>query len=463
MSTPRSVADFDSATGLVRALAAALHDQPHLRLGRSRLAAAAVASSGLLPERARTRVFAYAGGREAIPPKELSAVDPEAFSRWVVSQYGPRRAPAVAVGSSNGAVMHLCAAAGLPWLPQTFLVPVRRNSTPDDCTSDAGLAAQQSRDLLARRTDLHIHQMHDPNQDRLMVTRLAYFRMKLGRLTAAYRDYLRSVLPPGGTIVVVNCSLTWPVTRLGARHVYQHGAVGGLAPEEYVDGSPRVAEFLERNGSAMRSWRYPPVDGDAPEAEWGFEPALSEDVAAFADEHGYRVVELRFDHPDTPGSLVADVYREWFACTGEPSQRLLAETFICVEPTWALGTRTVPLWLSFGTEPALRHLENHLDRAGPEAYREVLVTLFAHGVRSAGYAPAPRWLEAVRQRSLDAALAGVRADQWPADFATLVNYSRSLHRRMPTSPGRTPTMPFDSIEHQVAAAGPAYGVEWRVW
>ena len=36
------------------------------------------------------------------------------------------RYPAVMIGSSNGALTHLAAACGVPWLPQTVLVPVRR-------------------------------------------------------------------------------------------------------------------------------------------------------------------------------------------------------------------------------------------------------------------------------------------------------------------------------------------------
>jgi hypothetical protein len=459
MSTPPFVADFDSSTGLVRALAASLHHQPFVRLGRSRAEATAVVASRALPRVVRRRAFAIAGGREAIHPAALTSVDPEEFARWVVDQYGPRRVPAVAIGSSNGAMIHLCAALGIPWLPQTFLVPVRRNSDPDDCVRDTTLAAGEAAALLEREPGLQIHQMHDPNQDRLMVTRLGYFRMKLRALPDAYRKYLEAVLEPGGMLIVVDCGLTWRRTQLRERHVYQHGAVGGLRPEEYDEGGPRVAGFLAEQAAAATAWQFPPVDGCSPEAEWGFESALRCDVGKFAQSAGHRVCALTFPDPESLSSVVADTYRAWYAELDETADRLLAETFLCVEPTWALATRTVPLWLSFGTEPALARLDRYLeDRSGD--FDQLLVTLFPHGVRSAGYAAADRWVTTGEHHRLPTRLVGVDARKWPADFASLVRYSNELHR-IDARRDAPPTMPIDFAVEQLCRLGPSAGVTWQ--
>ncbi|HWA67760.1 MAG TPA: hypothetical protein VG899_15470 [Mycobacteriales bacterium] len=458
-SPPRFVADFDSATGLVRALAAALHREPYRRLGRSRTAAHLVRASGLLPEQIRKQTFCRYGATEGVRPDQLVDVDPERFSSWVTERYGPRRCPAVAIGSSNGAIMHLCAAMGVPWLPQTFLVPVKRRGDPDDCRSDASLAATTSQRLLEREPGLQIHQMHDPNQDRLMVARIAYFRMKLRALTEAYRRYLRDTLVPGGTILVVDCTTAWPVTRRGERHVYQQGAVGGLDPEEYVDGSERVSRFLSEQRASVGTWDFPGVDDHSPEAEWGFEQALADDLAALASAEGYRLVRIRFPDPQSPSGLVADIYRDWFAGMGERPSRLVAETFICVEPTWMLATRSVPLWLTFGTEPSLATLDTYLAAADRPALAELLVTLFPHGVRSAGYAAAERWLEVGTERGMVTELAGVAARRWPADFASLVNYSDSLRRFGSPLPLPAP-LPIEHVEQAVVAGGERYGVQW---
>ncbi len=458
MSAPSFVAEFDSATGLVRALAAALAREPYLRLGRSRLTEAAVRASRALPEPARTAVFARSGAAEGIKPKALSTVRPERFSRWVTTQYGGHRRPAVAIGSSNGAVMHLCAAMGIPWLPQTFLVPVRRRADPDDCVGDAALAAAESEALLSAQPMLAIHQMHDPNQDRLMVRHIAYFRMKLCALTAEYRRYLTHVLPPGGTILIVDGGVRWPVTRRGPRHVYQQGAVGGLTPEEYVDGSDRVRAFLAEQHAKTREWRFPPVDEWAPEAEWGYEPALTADIHAFAEHYGYRVARLTVDSPDAAGPVVADVYREWYAAMGQPVTRLLAETFVCAEPGWALATGTVPLWLTFATEPALDVLSKYLGDS--EGFTDLLITLFPHGVRSAGYASVQRWCHAALDHGIAPTIAGVDADKWPADFAALATYAGELNRRVPAGE-YPPRLSLADAAAAVSRHGRAHGVEWR--
>jgi hypothetical protein len=457
MSVPRFVADFDSSTGLVRGLAAALHQQPHRRLGRSWLAALAVRGSRAVPERPRTAAFRRSGAAEGLSPDDLVDVAPEEFGSWVASMYGPRQCEAVAVGSSNGAVMHLCAAMGIPWLPQTFLVPVRRSADPDDCMRDASLAGASTARLLASQPDLQIHQMHDPNQDRLMVAKIAYFRMKLRALTDSYRSYLRRTLAPGGTIIVIDCTTSWPVTRRGDRHVYQHGAVGGLMPSEYDEGSPRVARFLGDQGADVRRWEFPTTDEESPEAEWGYEPAMDADIHAFADAEGYRVTRLRFPTPESPSALVADIYRDWYVGEGADATRLLAETFICVEPSWALATRSVPLWLTFGTEPSLEKLSDYL-RERPE-HRELIVTLFPHGVRSAGYAAAERWVLAGKRLGVPTSLAGVRTTQWPADFASLVNYQRALDRTATRQPF-LPPLRLDRAEAAIRRDGKAHDVQW---
>jgi hypothetical protein len=319
------------------------------------------------------------------------------------------------------------------------------------------LASAESAALLAASPALAIHQMHDPNQDRLMVRNIAYFRMKMLALTATYRRFIARTLAPGGTILIVNTSLKWPVSRRRGRHVYQEGAVGGIAPEEYVHGSPRVARFLAEQDAKVRGWQFPPATEWAPEAEWGYEPALGADVRSFAAREGYRVEELCFETPDAMGPVVADAYQDWYAANGRPARRLLTETFICTEPGWALGTNTVPLWLTFGTEPSLETFAKYL--ANGSTFDEVAITLFAHGVRSAGYAAADRWLQVARDHGAEATFAGVDPHRWPSDFATLATYGEALHRLAPSGPRPRP-MSLDHARAAVERFGPPYGVTW---
>lgn len=432
MRSPRYLTDFDSSTALVRALGCALHEQPFRHLGSGPVMGALVRAAGILPKQLAANSFSVGGAAVAIRARQLRRVSAQRFAQWTVDCYPRRPVGAIAIGSSNGAVMHLAAALGSPWLPQTFLTTVRRRSRPDDPTADVELGRRVVPPLLERERDLQIHQMHDPNQDRLMLERLAYLRITLRRLPVAYRSYIRSVLPPGGTIVVVDCTLRWPVVHLGERHVFQIGAVGGLAPSDYAD-----------------RWSYPEPDGDAPEAEWGLETELTEDVLRLAREDGYRVVRLSFDHPDAPGPFVADAYRRWYADEGFPVDRLLVETFINVEPYWALATRTVPLWTTFPVQHSLRAATDYLDSVSE--WREIAVTLFAHGTSSEGLAPANAWQRLAGRASRRGTLPGIDLRRWPTDLASLDRYAPALRRDR--SPALMPrrSIPWSTVREALAS------------
>src|SRR3712207_1286624 len=130
--------------------------------------------------------------------------------------------------------------------------------------------------------------MQDPNQDRLMLEHIRYFRMKWRRVPRAYEAWLTRSLAPGATLLISECRLRWPVTRLGERHVFQFGGHGGLPPEGYRDPSPTVRAFLARENSPRRAWTPPDADEDAAEAEWGLSASFKADVSRLARRHGWR-------------------------------------------------------------------------------------------------------------------------------------------------------------------------------
>src|SRR5690606_6020225 len=140
------------------------------------------------------------------------------------------------------------------------------------------------------------------------------------------------------------CTLRWPVVNVGDRHLFQPGASGGLEPHEYLHGSERVSRFLERQDAPVRGWNAPPAADEAPEAEWGFAPPLLDDVRRFADLHGYRVRRIVFVEPEDPSALVADLYRWTYGERRLLANRLLATSFILMDPLWTLRTGSVPWW-----------------------------------------------------------------------------------------------------------------------
>jgi hypothetical protein len=350
------LADFDSATGMLRALAATLRGEglpllgamPPSRAPVMKLVASVV---NRLAKPLQEQVYIVSGWLEAVSARRLTTVSGEDVARFMAGLYPRRRYPAVVVGSSNGAAVHLWAALGIPWLPQTFLVPVARSGiSPDEPGEEMRWAEPHAETVLRRNPDLDLHHMHDPVQDRLMVQRMSYFRLKQRRLGAAYEGFLRDCLEPGGTIFVMECGLRWPTTRRGDRHVFQFGALGGATPDEMMRGGERVEAYLRRHGSRRARWEPPAPDGTSPEAEWGFAPALRDDVLDFARRHGYRVRRVVFEQPEDLSPMVADLYRWWYRRLGSEDNRLVVDSFILMDPYWAIRTRSVPFWMVFNTE-----------------------------------------------------------------------------------------------------------------
>lgn len=276
-----------------------------------------------------------------------------------------------------------------------------------------------------------------------MLGYITYFRFKFRRLPPAYERFLEQSLEPGGTIIIVNCQRRWPVTQVGERHVYQFGAEGGATEEEYFQGSQRVSDYLERYGSAQHRWHPPPPDGDSPEAEWGFEPQLAVAIENFARQRGYRVLYLDFHKPEALSPAVADFHRRWYAERGIHENRLLLESFIVMEPYWALRTATVPFWMCFNKEPSLRAAKHYLASVAP--YDKLYTMLFAHGVNSVGLPPIEDWQGLSHRARQGGGLLGVHPRSYPAHFAAFAKYSAQLRRLKPHYPLPAP-LPFERLE-----------------
>lgn len=425
---PPAIATFDSATTMAMAVARSLDGQDFPDLGQSRWLHAPVAMSDVLPRGLRSHVFAVAGAREGVRPDRIELVKSGRLASWLVSLYPQRTFPMVALGSSCGALVHLYAAAGIPCLPQTVLVPVRRKrpGDPEDANEALALGTAPGKELLARNPDFQLHQLHDPNQDRLMVRHMLYFRLKWRVLPEPYRDFLERSLVPGGTILLVACRQSWPTVRLGPRHVFQHGAVGGAAPDEYYSGSDRVAKHLRHVGSSRRRWISPVADGSTPEAEWGFEDALTDSVVEWATKRGARVLMLSFDEPEDISAPIADLYRAWYRRAGVPDNRLHVESFIMLEPYWTLRLGLVPFWMVFNMAGSADRLQRYLEKRDP--FDEIALTLFAHGIDSVGLPPIERWEELLSRARRRGRFVGVNTRTYPAHFSVFARYQAALRK-----------------------------------
>jgi hypothetical protein len=413
-----AVAGFDSASTMLEATAHGLRGEPFDRAGRGPAFGAALHVANLLPRPLRQKAYAVVGGAEGLPPDELGEVDIDEVSEWVTGHYGPGQFPAVLLGSSNGAAVHLATALGAPWLPQTLLIPVHWTGN-DPARPDRALefGAENAPKLLRRNPDIALHHMHDANQDHLMIQRMAYFRIKRCRLGPAYEQFIRTRLAPGAPIIVLADESTWPVTTVGERHVFQVGAQGGIGPEDY-----------DRHGLVP--------DTHAPEAEWGFESLLLEDITHLAATTGHPVHVIQYPDPHALSGPVADIHRTWLN-----SDRLLIESFLLLDPTRTREAGLVPLWTMF---PVRSAVETAAEYMSSRDFESVHIGLFPHGVRSRGIAEPQLWREKLGH---DVQFLGLNERRYPADFAALTRYSTHLrHIPRPNHPAPAPgTLPLPQV------------------
>ncbi|WP_413166920.1 hypothetical protein ACL6C3_09480 [Capilliphycus salinus ALCB114379] len=427
--TPPYIANFDSASGMLRATGAYLRGEDFPGIGVVPSALEPIADLiTQLPRSLQEQIYIAGSAGEAIPPEQLEDVRAEVVAKWMVNEYPQRSYPAVAIGSSCGALVNLCAALGIPWLPQTYLIPVKHGGeiNIDEPKQALNWGRERSQALLENNPELILHQMHDPCQDRLTSQGMAYFRVKRLLLGETYERFLQKTLPPGGTIFLVECQRTWPTTKVSDRHIFQFGALGGATPEEFLHGSERVEDYLERYNSHRRKWDAPKPDGERPEAEWGFEAQLRHDVERFAQERGYHVRRIIFTEPEDLSPFVAELYRWWYKQRQIVTNCLLVESFLLTEPMWTLKTGSVPFWMKFNKQPSLDALENYLDSTDP--YDEIYLMLFSHGVDSIGLPSIERWRRVFEKAKIQGNFVGVDEEKYPRHFSSMIRYHTDLKR-----------------------------------
>src|SRR5215216_7873328 len=204
---------------MLRALGRYLHGKDFpltgaLPAGAEPLMKPVAAAINALPGRMRESVYTWSGRSEAIQPEKLGGVHAEEVARWMVSHYPRRPYPAVAIGSAGGALIHLCAALSIPWLPQTFLIPVRHPGLPvDEPQKDMEWGQKHAPALLEANPELRLHHMHDANQDRLMIQRMTYFRVKRLHLGETFLGFLRRCFRRGARSSWWNVNAPGPLSR----------------------------------------------------------------------------------------------------------------------------------------------------------------------------------------------------------------------------------------------------------
>lgn len=453
------LAEFDSTTTFVRAIASHLRGEGFPRMGVIPKPLARLGRTpNRLPDATKRWIYRKSGATEAIPPDQIGDVDVDTFRSWVTETYPERGYPAIMLGAPSGAGAFLAALLGIPYLPQTFLTPVRRKITPGQGKDDMEWGRRPGRALLEANPDVNLHHMHDPNEDWLMVREFAYFRIKLRDLGDAYERFIKETLSPGGSLIIIDCDDPKPVTRINDRHVFQFSGQGGLPPDEFLEGSDRVDAFLAKRPEEDASWDAPEPTDTAPEAEWGFDDVILEDVDSFAHDHGYPQRTLRFQDPRDLSAPVADLHRERYGEHDIPTNRLLVQSFTLIDPWWSQRTGSVPYWAPFNGEDSAETLETYLDQGDP--YDEIYLMAFSNGVESAAQASIERWRTILERAQRRGEFLGMDPDAYPLDFGVYTKYHDEIPEKIPARHGLLPPLPVKRLEAFLHENQDAHNLEW---
>lgn len=439
--TPWFVANFDSCSALVKALANYLHGYDFSGVGGLPGNEHLARFINALPWEFQKRAYVKGSSHEALDPEKTGKVRAEEFSEWATGLYPKRKYSTILIGSANGAAVHLGAAIGAPWLPQTFMIPVKapENLSIDEPKKQMEWAKKPAEDLLKNNKDLQLHHMMDPSQDRPMLDAIAYFRVKRLQLGEAYKKFITEHLEKHGTILIIGCQKTWLGKKVGDRHFFQFGGLGGITPEEYYKGSDEITEFLKKEGSAVLRWDAPQPDGEIRESEWGFEPKLKDDIYNFASEHDYKVQRLIFNEPEDLSPFVADLYHWWYGEQHIIADTLIADMFFLIDPYWTIRTGSVPFWLAFNAKYSINRLKQYVQQN--DNFDNIYMLPFSNGVEASGIATEEDLMSALALAKKSGNFIGSKPHKYPYDFGIFLSYQKDFKKkimsRYPTAPALT--------------------------
>ncbi|KMQ49955.1 hypothetical protein CHISP_3169 [Chitinispirillum alkaliphilum] len=417
------ISRLDSCYSMICSLANCLHQRSFPSVStKIEIPDTALHLLNRVPFLLRRYLFMLAIYLDRVPLGKISNLKIDAILQQMVKLYPQKRYDAIAVGSSSGAAVHLCAACGIPWLPHTSLIYTRKWMDPDLVIRSMERGKQISSVLVKNNENLIVHQMHDPVQDRLHQYIVSMFRLKTPRLGFVFRNFIRENLNPGGMIICFDCKLKWPCCSTGERSLFQVGGYGDTAPKEYYEGGARIEKFLNSQHSNFSKWNTPVPDALYPEGEWGTPDGYKEDVKKFCKVNGYRFVHIDYDSPDSLSSATASIYREWYRENGLVSKRVIGECFSLIDPYLTICNGAVPYWLAFNTRVSAAGLETYLSTH--REFEELYLTLLSNGIKGIDQVSLEQWKEISEKCGVREVLLGIDPEAYPLDMASFIRYHR---------------------------------------
>jgi len=385
---------------------------------------------GALPQGAARFAISRFQSISGLPPEVMDGFSMDELVRTRLRDYeqNPGFFPAIAVGAAlGGATAYLSLALGGPFLPQAFVVTLKRGSPTGDVDEYLHRSLDTALRIANENPGLMTIQHYDPVHDGWLTRFVNHLRFKLLDLPPAYAEFIKSKLEPGGAVVYLEGGATWLRYRLGPRSVFQVGGWGGISAEEFIRGSERLTQYAQRAGLKTDHWSLNTDNWSlerGPESEWGSEPGLAEALEAFCKSEGYRFVRIPLAHPNDFSKLAFTAAQKLLEKEGRQPAGMLVEMFSQFDATAARQSGLLPLWLIFNTNDSLEYLKGM--RALIPAGKPVFFSPLSTFSLTPDLVPYQDWVEALSDFAWTNI--GARPSHYPSDARALVKWVEPLRK-----------------------------------
>ncbi len=389
---------------------------------------AALRALGAFPQELARFAISRFQAASGSPPESLANFKLDDLIQARLNDYAKsdEKFPTLTIGAAlGGATTALSLALGAAFLPQAFVITLKKGSSRGDVNEYLHRSLAAALNLAASDPRLMTIQHYDPVHDGWLTRHVNHLRFKLVELPAQYAAFIRQRLAPSGTIVSLEGGAEWLRYRLGPRSVFQVGGWGDLPAEEFLSGSPRLETYARSAGLKSSRWA---LEGWAlergPESEWGSEPGLFSALETFCEAEGFRFVRIQLPHPNDFSRLAFQATQRLLEKEGRAPQGVSIECFSQFDATAARQAGLLPLWLIFNTRDSARYLQEmsaHFP-GGKPVFFSPLAT-FSLTPDMAGW---DEWRAALADRPF--INSGARASHYPADARALIEWSRPLRQ-----------------------------------
>jgi hypothetical protein len=336
------------------------------------------------------------------------------------------KSPAICVGvGMGGATGHLAVSLNAPFLPQAFVLTLKKGSYDGDIQIYYDRSRQIAKKITDRHPEVVSIQHFDPIHDGWLTRSVNHLRLKLVDLPDAYKQFIKHNLVSGGEIVYLEGKVKWLQYHIGERNYFQVGGWGGLTDIEYIESSSRVQEFKKINKLSEKEWQIPGFELiQGYESEWGSQPGLDIALELFCKKEGFRFTRISFLNPHNFSKLAFEAQKLLYHKNNIIQSGVLVEMFSQYDLTAVIKAGLLPLWLIFNTSDSLDFLKTMIAEFPVE--KPVFFSPLSTFSFTPDIVPFKEWDNAlVKKEWINI---GSRKSHYPSDTTALVNWSDPLRK-----------------------------------